>query len=130
MAISRHTSEVRMDLKLVEQARSGDVEAFSAIVEGRLPRAFRVASLIVRDESLAADAVQEALIAAWRDLPTLREAERFDSWLNRILIRACHRVAARRRINSVVDLTINPEAAHAREATSDVVVRDQLSRGF
>jgi RNA polymerase sigma-70 factor (ECF subfamily) len=119
-----------MDLELVERARSGDVEAFSAIVDGRLPSAYRVASLIVRDEMLAADAVQEALIAAWRDLPALRDAARFDAWLNRILVRSCHRVAARRRSRSVVELYVDADLAERADASASVAVRDQLARGF
>jgi RNA polymerase sigma-70 factor (ECF subfamily) len=119
-----------MDLKLVERARSGDVDAFSAIVEGRLPRAFQVASLIVRDEALAADAVQEAMLAAWRDLPTLRDPGRFDAWFNRILVRSCQRAAAGRRATAVVELLVDVDLVEQHEGAMDVVVRDQLERGF
>jgi RNA polymerase sigma-70 factor (ECF subfamily) len=46
---------------------------------------------------LARDAVQEALIRAWRDLPGLRDPERFDAWLHRLTVNSCLDLARRRR---------------------------------
>ena len=74
-----------MQTALVEQARRGDREAFSVLAGGAVDRLYAIARLILRDTELAEDATQDALVRAWRDLPTLRDAERFDAWLYRLL---------------------------------------------
>src|SRR6187551_3338499 len=80
----------------VEAALDGDVEAFDRLVLVHLPRTYRIALAILGSEADAGDAVQEAWLAAWRQLPSLREAERFDGWLDQILVNAC-RMSIRRR---------------------------------
>ncbi len=82
---------------LVEQARGGDHDAFTELARGAVTRLDRAARLILRDPELARDAVQEALIRAWRDLPGLRDPERFDAWLHRLTVNACLDLARRRR---------------------------------
>ena len=67
----------------------GDREAFGTLAKERLSRLVGTAGLILRDADAGEDAVQEALVRAWRDLPTLRNPDRFDAWLNRILVRRC-----------------------------------------
>ena len=91
---------------LVQRARSGDAEAFEAIAADRLPRAFRLASAILGSEAEAADATQNALLAAWRQLPRLREVDRFDAWFHRIVVNECRmrvRVQTQRREVELVD---------------------------
>jgi RNA polymerase sigma-70 factor (ECF subfamily) len=90
----------RMTRELVERAMHGDAEAFGALAQARLDRLVGAAGLILRDADAADDAVQDALVRAWRDLPKLRDADRFDAWLRRILVRSCndqlrHRTRAR-----------------------------------
>ena len=68
-------------LELVSRARGGDHDAFAVLVDEALARLDAAARLIVRDTELARDAVQDAMLKAWRQLPTLREPERFDAWL-------------------------------------------------
>jgi RNA polymerase sigma-70 factor (ECF subfamily) len=81
----------------VERAKRGDHDAFADLVDPRLARLDAAARLILRDAELARDAVQEALIRAWRDLPGLRDPERFDAWLHRLVVNACLDMARRRR---------------------------------
>jgi RNA polymerase sigma-70 factor (ECF subfamily) len=78
-----------VDRGLVEAAQRGDHDAFEALAIGAADRLFVIARLILRDAHLAEDAVQEALVHAWRDLPRLRDPERFDAWLRRLLVNAC-----------------------------------------
>jgi RNA polymerase sigma-70 factor (ECF subfamily) len=89
-----------------------------------------VASLVLRDRSAAEDAVQETLTRMWRDLPQLRDAERFDPWLRRILTRACYdeaRARGRRR----AEVTLLPAHERAvRDETMPIAERDVLNRGF
>lgn len=82
---------------LVELARSGDHEAFASLVRAAAVRLDGAARLILRDPELARDAVQEALIRAWRDLSGLRDLDAFDSWLHRLTINACLDLARRRQ---------------------------------
>lgn len=74
---------------LVERAKRGDHDAFAALVHGTIARLDVAARLILRDPELARDAVQDALFRAWRDLRGLRDPERFDAWLYRLMVNAC-----------------------------------------
>ena len=81
----------------VERAKRGDHDAFAVLVDMAIARLDAAARLILRDPELARDAVQETLIRAWRDLPGLRDPERFDAWLYRLTVNACLDLARRRR---------------------------------
>jgi len=92
---------------LVERAREGDHDAFTTLLDARLARLDAAARLILRDGELARDAVQEALIRAWRDLPGLRDPERFDAWLHRLVVNACLDLL-RRRKRRVIEVELLP----------------------
>ena len=119
-----------MNLALVEAARSGDEEAFASIARGCADRLFVVAHRILRDVGRAEDAVQQSLVTAWRELPGLRETERFDAWLHRILVHACYAEAKRasKWTANVVALPLDGPATS--DTTLDIVTRDALDRGF
>lgn len=85
-----------MDRELLTRARAGDRECFELIVLDRGETLFRTALAILGNEADARDATQEAFIRGWRGLGGLREVDRFDAWLGRILINEC-RMALRRR---------------------------------
>ena len=72
----------------VERAQQGDREAFAVLARAAAARLDAAARLITRDRDVARDAVQEALIRAWRDLPGLRDPDRFDAWLHRLTVNA------------------------------------------
>ena len=67
-----------MHRALVEQAKQGDSEAFDALARLVGDRCMAIAHRILRDADLAADAVQAALITAWREMRTLRDPDLFD----------------------------------------------------
>lgn len=118
-----------MDLGLVEEARSGSEEAFASIARGSADRLFVVAHRILRDVGRAEDAVQQALVTAWRELPALRDADRFDAWLHRILVHACYAEAKRAsKWAKVVALPV--DGPTTRDSTFDIDTRDALERGF
>jgi RNA polymerase sigma-70 factor, ECF subfamily len=119
-----------MQRDLVERARRGDHDAFTELAGAAISRLDSAAWLILRDSEQAKDAVQNALVRAWRDLPTLRDPDRFDAWLRRLLVRACIDEARRLRRHRIdVDLTTldSPAVAGHESAIAD---RDQLERGF
>ena len=82
--------------QLVDQAKRGDEEAFDALARMVGDRCMAIAVRILRDSHLAEDAVQSALIVAWRELRTLRDPDRFEPWLHRILTNECYAEARRR----------------------------------
>ena len=115
--------------ELVRQARQGDRDAYDILLPDVVDRLYRIARLILRDFDRAEDAVQETLVRCWRDLPGLRDPDRFDAWLNRILIRAITDEARRRRgfVVSLVHLEVEPSEADGSGAFAD---RDELARLF
>jgi RNA polymerase sigma-70 factor (ECF subfamily) len=119
-----------MDRDLVERARSGDHDAFAVLAGAAISRLDGAAWLILRDAEQAKDAVQNCLVRAWRDLPTLRDPDRFEAWLHRLLVRACIDEARRlRRHRLDIDLTAI-EVPTVDRAVSTIADRDQLERGF
>jgi RNA polymerase sigma-70 factor (ECF subfamily) len=97
------------ELDLVGRARHGDLDAFTALVGARVAAMTRTAAAILGDETEAHDAVQEALISIWRELPMLRELERFDAWAGRILVNACRHALKRRVRVRVREITLQPD---------------------
>jgi RNA polymerase sigma-70 factor (ECF subfamily) len=120
-----------MTRDLVVRARKGDHDAFAELAGAAISRLDATAWLMLRDADRATDAVQNALVRAWRDLPTLRDPDRFDAWLHRLLVNACideiRRVRRRRLDVDVADLSHPPSIP---DDVSGIADRDQLERAF
>ena len=119
-----------MDRDLVERARQGDHAAFATLAEAATGRLYGVATLILRDPDRAQDAVQEALVLAWRDVRSLRDPAAWDGWLHRLLVRACYREADRHRRRSVLANTFDQTHATIGDGSTDLADRDEIERGF
>jgi RNA polymerase sigma-70 factor (ECF subfamily) len=115
--------------ELVRLAREGDRDAFDILMTSVIDHLYRIARLILRDFDSAEDAVQEALVRCWRDLPGLRDPDRFDAWLNRLLLHSVTDEARNRRssIASMRILRIEPAQSDSAGALAD---RDELARVF
>jgi RNA polymerase sigma-70 factor (ECF subfamily) len=114
---------------LVERARGGDRDAFATLAADSIGRLFNIAQLMLHDRDLADDAVQEALVVAWRDLRGLRDLDGFDAWLHRVLVRSVYREAKRERRGSRVTGQVSAVGGHPDTARA-VEDRDTLDRGF
>jgi len=115
---------------LVERAQQGDRDAYEQLARSSARRLFLVASRILRDTDAAEDAVQQTLVSIWRDLPTLRDPDRFEAWTYRIVVRQC-RAESRRERRMRVDLVdISDSMAAADDAIAGVHARDELGRAF
>jgi RNA polymerase sigma-70 factor (ECF subfamily) len=120
-----------MTVEHVTRAQAGDHDAFTALAAGSVSRLHRIARHVLRDEELARDAVQEALVTAWLDIAALRDPERFDAWLHRLLIRACYREAHRHRRRRVLETSLPVIDLHdPGDGPQDLATRDLLERGF
>jgi len=115
---------------LVERAMAGDHDAFSELARVSIGRLYAAARLILRDEGRAEDATQEALVVAWRDLSALRDPDRFEAWLHRLLVRACYREARRGRRRWAVEVDVRDHVGGEPDPSIDFADRDQLERGF
>jgi RNA polymerase sigma-70 factor (ECF subfamily) len=115
---------------LVVRAQRGDHDAFAVLAGATIDRLDTAARLVLRDPERARDAVQEALVRAWRDLPGLRDPDRFNAWLHRLLVRACYdelRRARRRPIEVELTPIDHPSVADSAGA---MVARDEIERAF
>jgi RNA polymerase sigma-70 factor (ECF subfamily) len=122
--------EERVLRTLVDRARQGDEEAFGALVGEVGDRCIFIAHRILRDANLAEDAVQVALVQVWRELPALRDLDRFEAWLHRILVNACYAEARRGRHFAADVVLLETDAPAATDELLTVHDRDQLDRGF
>ena len=116
--------------ELVERAGRGDHDAFAVLATASATRLDAAARLILRDPELARDAVQNALVRAWRDLPGLRDPDRFEAWLHRLLVNSCLDEARRRRRRPIeVDIDPIHEPAMS-DGTRHLADRDMVERAL
>jgi RNA polymerase sigma-70 factor, ECF subfamily len=119
-----------MTRELVERAQDGDRDAYEQLARSAARRLFLVASRILRDTDAAEDAVQQALVSIWRDLPSLRDPDRFDAWSYRVVVRACRSEGRRQRRAGITVVEISDGMALARDDIGEIAVRDALDRSF
>ena len=115
---------------LVERAKRGDHDAFATLAGGAIARLDAAARLILRDPELARDGVQDGYLRAWRTLPALRDPDRFDAWLRRLIVHSCIDIMRRRRHRAIeVDLT-PIDVAGGGDFTSTIVDRDLVEEAL
>jgi RNA polymerase sigma-70 factor (ECF subfamily) len=118
-----------VDQRLVERAGQGDRVAYETLAREHADPLYAIAYQITRDRDRAEDAVQQALVTIWTDLPSLRDTARFAAWTYRLVSRACLIDLRARRRASVV--AISPDiVAAGGDHPADVALRDQLDRAL
>ena len=115
---------------LVQRAQAGDHDAFTELVAVDGGRCFAIAYRILRDVERAQDAVQQAFLLAWRELPRLRDPERYDVWLHRLLVNACYEESNRQRRWSANVRALPDEGPGGPDPMISVDDRDALDRAF
>jgi RNA polymerase sigma-70 factor (ECF subfamily) len=115
-----------MQRDLVIAARDGDLDAYAQLVRAAFPRLYGVANLILRDADRAQDAVQDALVLAWRHVRSLRDPDAWDAWLRRLTVRACYKAASkeRRRTELEQHVTLDAGTAVTRDHSAELAERD------
>ena len=122
--------DARLDRHLVELAQRGDRDAFAVLARTRADRLMAIAHRILRDVGRAEDAVQQTLVIAWRELRSLRDPDRFDAWLQRLLVNATYDEARRAKTWNANIRELPADGPATRDVASDVEDRDRLDRGF
>lgn len=121
-----------MERALVERARNGDRHAFAVLCAASIDRLYRVAFRLLRETELARDATQQAMLEAWRDLPSLRDADRWEAWTYRLVVHACYaqRRSERRYSAAIRQLGTMDHRSSLPDTALSVADRDELERAF
>ena len=119
-----------MQRELVERAIRGDYDAFAVLVRASAPRQYAIATLILRDADRAQDAVQDALVSAWRGMSALRDPDAWESWLHRLTVRACYVAARREKRRTLVEqrTILDVEPVGVGDDPTHVAERDRIER--
>ncbi len=120
-----------MERETIERAMAGDHDAFAQLAARAIRPLYVTARQILREDTAAEDATQDALVNAWRYLSSLRDPERFDAWLYRLLVNAC-RTHIRRspRSGAVIEIDVADPSRDGGDPGRSLADRDQLERGF
>jgi RNA polymerase sigma-70 factor (ECF subfamily) len=119
-----------MTRDLVQRAQRGDSEAFEALIRAAYDRLFATAHRILRDRDAAEDAVQDAIVRCWRDIRGLRDPDRFEAWLYRLLVNACRDLSRRARRRPSVAYEHEAELGAATDQFAAIADHDALERAF
>jgi RNA polymerase sigma-70 factor (ECF subfamily) len=126
------TAPERSDMELLRAHAAGDPSAFEEIVRRHRDRLWAVALRTMREPEEAADALQDALISAYRAAGSFRGESAVTTWLHRIVVNACLDRIRRRQVRATVPLPEEGpgEPADARDLVSErdtaIVVEDAL----
>lgn len=129
----RAETQSEIERNAVERCQQGDRDSFRRVLDFHGNHLFRLALLITRDRGSAEDAVQEALISAWKKIRSFRPGTNLRAWLNRILINCIGMMQRRKRLPTatvaeafpIPDPGISPE-----QSTLDGEISEMLKSGL
>jgi RNA polymerase sigma-70 factor, ECF subfamily len=125
-------TEEGLERSLIERARAGDRDAFEALVRLKVDAVYRSSLAILGNSADAQEATQDALVSMWRSLRSLRDPDRFDAWLGRIVTNACR--SALRRRGRVREILLQPDTPELEPSVEDsthlVIAADRFDRAF
>ena len=96
-------------INLVKKAKEKDADAFVELMQLQMKKMYRVALAILMNDEDAADAIQDAILACWEKIHTLKNASYFSTWMTRILINKCYDI--RKKQGRIIDLKDYEEPA-------------------
>src|SRR5215210_6934 len=119
-----------MQRQLVERAIAGDFDAFASLATASATRQYLIAALILGDQDRAHDAVQDALVSAWRGLSALRDPDAWDAWVHRLTVRACYAAARQEKRRWLVEIpaTLDLNLAGRVDEAAAFAERDRVER--
>lgn len=123
-ALTVMTTDEPTPTELVDAARAGDRAAFGRLVDPWLAPALGGSIVITGSHADAADAVQDALLAAWQGLDGLRDAVAFGGWFRTLVVRAALRTARRR--GRIVPLAVVDDLAGPADGGLDTALNQRL----
>jgi RNA polymerase sigma-70 factor (ECF subfamily) len=113
---------------MAEPAEVGvDALDYPRLAHAHADAAFQLAGYLLGNEADAEDALQDALVKAWRAWPTLREPTSFDAWFDRIVVNVCRDRMRRRRAIRMVAIDEAHEVA-GDDRFAAMLARDELGR--
>jgi RNA polymerase sigma factor (sigma-70 family) len=114
---------------LVIAAQAGDGDAFMDLVRLETPEAYRLSLAVLRHPHDAEDALQEAFVRAWRELPRLRDLDRWPAWFRRIAVNAAIDTGRRKKAIRIVPLGFH-EPPPAPDASAGFAARDEVAQAM
>lgn len=117
---------MEQQIKLVQQAKKGDTQAFADLYRGIYQELYRFALYTLKNSHDAEDAVSDTVMDAWAQIGSLQKEGSFKNWIFKILSNKC-----RRRLKTYLDKTQEiPKdlCALSRDADEDIDVKTAFAR--
>lgn len=110
---------------LIKKAKKGNEEAFFKLVEDNKVSLYKAAKAILNNDDDIADAIQETVIAAYKNIKSLKNDAYFKTWLTKILINKCKDIIAKNK--DVIALDDYLEEGYTQEFLSKFEIEDMLT---
>lgn len=117
-------------LQMVKEAISGSKDAFVTLIRDNEGLMYGVARGLVNTDNDAADAIQEAILNAYRNLYQLRDPAYFRTWLIRILINECRKIAKQNSQFVAIGHLLESTAATSSSNVEDRLELNELLDGL
>lgn len=102
--------------QLVQQAKTRDPDAFTALMDLQMQGMYKIARSILHNDEDAADAIQETILICWEKLDSLKTDKYFKTWMTRILINNCYKLLQKNRnityMDEVPDISTESNFTH------------------